>query len=330
MAASNEYQEIFRSRVASALQQATATAKLTHQGVKGSILEILIGQLFSPLLPSDIGVGTGQIIDSYSGMQSNQIDIVLYDRSILPPVLFDGRLGLFPVESVLYTIEVKTTLNASELKTAHISAEGLANKFGYLPGKHDKKGNELHHNLEKLRSVVFALNSDLSGTGLNEAERYRKFYGNDHAYLRAICVAGKEYWYDSGNFWVGTKNVDKYDEVLAFIGGVTNTYRAVSVSRGSPFLGSYIIPEITSLVGTKSRDVASVQVTCEKCGLTGELVPQVPIANLTVNGAIVASERCPKCAGLMKSAEGTYNFIDSKLVAAVHPVIQAAPPQQSP
>lgn len=314
MAVANQYQSVFRARVASALQQAMAAAELTHQGVKGSILEILIGSLFSPLLPSDIGVGSGQIIDSYSGILSNQIDIILYDKSILPPILYDSKLGIYPVESVLYAIEVKTALNATELQKAHSAAERLNTKFGYLSGRRDVKGNEVQHKIEKLRSVIFALKSDLTGTGITEAERYRKLYGASHAYIRAICVAGREYWYDNGTFWVGTTNHAQYDEVLAFIGGVTNTYRAVSSSRGQPCLGWYIIPEITSLVGTKSRDVASVSVTCEKCGLNGEFVPEVPVEKIVVKGALVAAGKCPRCQGDMKSAEGTYIFRGGKLV----------------
>lgn len=199
----NQYRELFRSKVKSAVEQAKAAAGFDHQGVKGSVLEALISQLFEPLLPPNIGVGTGQIIDSYSGQQSGQIDIVLYNKSILPPILLDQRLGIFPIESVLYTIEVKTTLNATELRMAHDSAEKLATKFGYRPGQVDDNGKEKHHSIQKLRSVVFALNSDLSGNGINEAERYRKIYNDDTAHIRAICVAGREYWYDNGDFWYG-------------------------------------------------------------------------------------------------------------------------------
>ena len=314
MPASNQYQSLVRARIASAIEQARQTSLLTHQGVKGAILETLIGQLFTPLLPADMGVGTGQIIESYGGELSNQIDIVLYDRSILPPILYDGKLGIFPIEAVLYTIEVKTTLTANELKTAHESAERLATKFGYRPGKTDEHGKAVPHAIEKVRSVIFALNSDLTGTGMNEAERYKRVYGDGHACLRAICVAGREYWFDNGDFWVGTKDHNQFDEILAFLGGVTNTYRSIASSRSHPALGTYIIPEFNSVVSVKSRDVASVSVTCDSCSLEGQLVPNVPAANITVNGALIASEKCPRCGGTMRSASGTYEFKDSKLL----------------
>lgn len=314
MAVKNQYQDLLRSKVTSAISQAQAAAGFSHQGVKGTVLELLISQLFEPLLPADIGVGTGQIIDAYSGKMSGQIDIILYNKAILPPILLDDKLGVFPIESVLYTIEVKTTLNATELRMAHESAKDLAVNFGYLPGLKDEQGKEKHHSIEKLRSVVFALNSDLTGNGLNEAERYRKLYGEDTAHIRAICVAGNEYWYDNGNYWVGFKDGLNFDEILAFIGGVTNTYRSVSVSRGQPCLGSYIVPEAKGFIATKSREVASVKVACESCGLEGKMVPEIGAMDITVNGALSTKDKCPNCEGTMKSESGTYVFEKGVLV----------------
>jgi len=314
MTIKNQYQELLRSKITSALEQANAAAGFTHTGVKGTILELLIGQLFQPLLPSDIGVGTGQIIDSYSGELSGQIDIILYNKSILPPILIDEKTGIFPIESVLYTIEVKTTLNATELKVAHDSAEKIATKFGYRPGLKDENGKEKHHSIEKARSVIFALNSDLKGTSLNEAERYKKIYGDGVPHIRAICVAKKEYWYDNGNYWIGFKDGERYDEVLAFIGGVTNTYLSVSHSRGQPYLGNYIVPDAKAFVSVKSRNVKSIHVTCENCALEGEMTPQVGAMNITVKGTVSASEPCPKCGGNMKSKKGQYIFENGVLI----------------
>ena len=255
----NLYREFFRAKVISAIAHAKAVANLRHQGVKGQVLEILIGQLFVPLLPSDVGVGSGHILCSYTGRQSRQIDIILYNKAILPPLLLDGTLGVFPIESVLYTIEVKTKLTARELRSAHRSAEELDKKFGYRPGQKDPDGNIRNHQIEKLRSVVFALNSDLTGTTATEAERYKRFYGDSLPWLRAICVAGKEYWFDGGERWVGYKSDSNgaYDEVLAFIGGVCNTYRDVAESRGTPLLGSYLVPDIQATVGPVSKPPTS-------------------------------------------------------------------------
>jgi hypothetical protein len=318
MPTKNEYQVLLQGKIRTAIEQARAAAVFSHQGVKGSVLEILIGELFRPLLPSDIGVGTGQIIDCYKSPMSPQIDIILYDKSILPPVLLDDRLGIFPIESVLYTIEIKTKLNASELASAHLAAQKIA-KFGYLPGLKDELGKDKNHSIEKARSVVFALGSDLSGTGLNEAQRYKNFYGEGDANLRAICVVGRGYWYDDGNHWIECQPADEFDEVLAFIGGVTNTYKEVSKSRHNPLLGHYVVPKVLSFKTVDSRKIVRVAITCADCGKEAMFMPQVGKMDLVVTGAISDSDPCPDCGGKMSSLAGTYKFVKGNLVESNNP-----------
>jgi hypothetical protein len=309
----NQYQALLRSKVKSAVEQARAAAVFTHQGVKGSVLEILIGGLFEPLLPSDIGVGTGQIIDCYGSPMSGQVDIILYDKSVLPPILVDGRLGVFPIESILYTIEVKTTLSAAELSSSHELAKKIE-RFGYLPGLVDDCGNSKGHPVEKARSVVFALNSDLVGNNLNEAQRYKKIYKEDSAHIRAICVAGREYWYDDGNKWIGLVGRDGFDEVLAFIGGITNTYKSVGRSRHSPFLGNYVVPDFSDCSLVESRRAVKVRFKCEGCGREEEIKPNVGVMGFTLIGALYSNSPCSACGGDMKSEKGEYKFINGELV----------------
>lgn len=309
----NQFQAILRARVISAIEQATAAAGLTHQGVKGAMLEILVGRLFRPLLPTDIGIGTGQIVESYTGRLSRQIDIILYDRSILPPILLDDKLGVFPIESVLYAIEVKTTLTASELASAHESAKDLELNFGYLPGLRTEGKVIEKHKIEKVRTVLFALKTDLSGNCLNEAERYKKLYKEDAAHVRAICVAGREYWFDNGTHWVGGLDVDQYDGVLAFIGGVSNTYRAVAASRGYPLLGNYIVPgETMKFSSLPSGTYPILRAKCDTCGIERNVTPDVPSIELTINGAI--NIPCPHCDGKLTTEPAQYKFSAGKLV----------------
>lgn len=328
MASNNPYQDILRAKVASAISQAQSIRnQLTHPGVKGSILEILIGQLFQPLLPADIGVGTGQIIESYTGQVSGQMDIVLYDKSILPPVLIDQKLGIFPIESVLYTIEVKTVLTAAELRTAHEAAAELETKFFYRPGKADQNGKEQNHKVSRARSVIFALSTDLSGKNLTEAERYRKLYENGSSpHLRAICVAGSGYWYDNGDNWLGFPPTSQYDEVLAFIGGVTNTYREVANSRGQPSLGHYIVPDAVGVTATKSWDYIEIPVECSGCGFKGTTIPKSDIENMECTGALVLKGQCPECAGDLVTPRACYKFIRKRLVE----MTEAPPEEENP
>lgn len=302
----NQYQALLRGKVASAIAEARGAAGVTHQAMKGSVLEILLSKLFRPLLPSDIGVGTGQIIDSFGNPPSHQIDIVIYNKEILPPVLVNDSIGIFPIESVLYTIEVKTTLNSTELSTTHVSAKNINETYKYLPGKLDKDGNRINHSISKPRAVVFALNTDLSQNGMSEAKRYMNFYKNDRSYLSAICVVGREYSYENNDCWVSMRNPEEYDEVLNLIAGITNTYRSVSDSRGFPLLGHYVAANENTPVLIPSEDLPKLTVTCIQCGKNREIICSFDCEDRTIiNNTITDSEPC-ECGGKLESAIGNY------------------------
>ncbi|EAM2739486.1 hypothetical protein FFZ60_18595 [Salmonella enterica] len=310
----NQYQALLRGKVESAIAQAKSAAGFSHQGVKGAVLEILLSQLFRPLLPADVGIGTGQIIEQYSGKLSPQIDIIIYNKSILPPILIDGATGLFPIESVLYTIEVKTTLSSSELSSAHSSAKELNEKFGYLPGIKDESGKLIQHKIEKLRSVIFALSSDLSPNGITEAERYKKIYKEGFRYVTAICVAGREYSYEDRDCWVTMRNTQAYDEILAFIGGITNTYKGVSESRGTPLLGYYIVPENVELSLTACTTLPELQVKCTQCAETKKIIPTFDNDDGLILKNYTLSDNKPcKCGGEFKSEKGNFTIKNGRL-----------------
>lgn len=311
MADHNPFQRLLRAKVSAAVGEAKAAA-LTHQGVKGEVLERLVSQLFRPLLPADIGVGSGQILCSYTGELSPQVDIILYDRSILPPLLFDERVGLFPIEAVLYAIEVKTTLTMGELRSAHESALKLLNGFGYRPGFEDGAGREKLHEVEKVRSVVFALGSDLSGQGRSEVDRYKEVQGDSVAAIRALCVVGREYWFDNGDAWHGLRDADLFDGVLSFLAGVMNTYRSVSRSRGHPMLGNYIAPT-APLERVEARYRTPV-VRCGSCGGMFDFRAPVSRMQLVVHGALVSTDPCPSCGGELRSESGTFHSVGGTLL----------------
>jgi hypothetical protein len=56
------YRDLILSRVEAAVKAAKAVSNITHEGLKGQLREIVIRDLFYPLLPSDVVVGTGEII----------------------------------------------------------------------------------------------------------------------------------------------------------------------------------------------------------------------------------------------------------------------------
>lgn len=89
-------------------------AKLQHQGLKGRFRELLINDLLAPWLPPYISCGTGMIIaDKNIARKSTQDDVIIFDKSLIPPILAStnhASEGVFLFNSVIARIEVKSTL----------------------------------------------------------------------------------------------------------------------------------------------------------------------------------------------------------------------------
>ena len=301
MAQENVYKALMRARVRGALEMAKAAKGISHKGLKGRVTEILVSELFRPLLPADIGIASGQIVDN-KGNLSRQQDVILFDRSILPPFSFDPSAAVIPIEAVLYVIEIKATLTLGALTEAHESASEL-DDFRYLPA-HQLDGG-FAADIPKLISVIFALESTLSPKEMNEPKRYKTVYKTGEPYLRAICVAERGYWTSSHGTWMQMGGRRPGDEVLALIGGVLNTYKFIAARRNIQKLGEYIIepsPEIRILPG----DRPMVHLKCNNCERHSYtlLVPNAePRQDWTTDGFI--GPACV-CGGRLTAPPGIY------------------------
>lgn len=116
-----------------------------HSLHKGTPREAFIKEFLVAHLPETVAVGSGEIIDSASmpNDQRNQYDIVIYNKSY-PKLDFGGGISGFLIESVVATVEVKSTLTRRDLKQAvgaARNAKSLIPNFveafqaGYVPPK---------------------------------------------------------------------------------------------------------------------------------------------------------------------------------------------------
>src|SRR4051812_37656938 len=96
------YTDLLRARIAGAMSEAAALRGINHNGLVGELREVVVGRLLAPLLPPNIGISSGVII-SYQGHQSPQMDVIVYDRTLLPPFLLAEK-GLIPIEAVLFSV----------------------------------------------------------------------------------------------------------------------------------------------------------------------------------------------------------------------------------
>lgn len=78
----------------------------SHTTTKGLALEQLIRDFLKPRVRSN-GVGHGQIVLP-DGSMSTQLDVIVYDESIVSPVYSSGDLIVIPSEAVRIIVEVKS------------------------------------------------------------------------------------------------------------------------------------------------------------------------------------------------------------------------------
>jgi hypothetical protein len=101
-------------------------ANAGHSLHKGTPREAFIREFLENHLNSTVAVGTGEIIDSRSrpNAQRNQFDIVIYKRNY-PRLDFGGGINGFLAESVVATIEVKSTLDRKGIEQAVRAAHAV-------------------------------------------------------------------------------------------------------------------------------------------------------------------------------------------------------------
>ncbi|MGF6664990.1 hypothetical protein QF000_006658 [Paraburkholderia atlantica] len=230
------------ARIRSTIAAADAVKYVQHSGLKGLMREILVRELLAPILPPASGIGNGEIVDSY-GNHSTQQGVVIYDKSIVPSVLLDATNGIFPIESAIYAMEVKSKIDAEQLKTVHDSAKqlsGLYHDGRVIRPKTPAEKQEASDDIEHVIPCLFAFSSDLSGAGKTEIQRYEEITGQTSPALRAICVVGKGYWFFQSGRWYSISATNEHDEVIEFLGHIHGIYERVVKSRVVPRFSHYI------------------------------------------------------------------------------------------
>jgi hypothetical protein len=107
------------------LQRGVLTGVLTHRGERGRNDEERLRQFLIQTLPGRFAVGTGFIVSGNPyAKASNQTDIIISDRLINPPIHRELAAEVYPIETVLATIEVKGTLSGAKDKVTGLSDLG--------------------------------------------------------------------------------------------------------------------------------------------------------------------------------------------------------------
>lgn len=227
------FQDLLKADIKTLITESFAIDKISHEGIKGNIREYGFGRLLSKYLPHEWEIGKGQIHDC-KGNQSAETDLIIFNKNVIPPIMFGEMLGLYPLDSSKYAIEAKTKSTATEIKTTIKKFQTLQ-KLVSINGQ-----NQIHR-------VYFALSSDLRKS--SELERYKKydsnFYTNPAANI--ILVLGQGYWYynrgqkEDGKwygYWQFASPPGDNFELAYLLAGIINT-----LNENKPSFGYYILPD---------------------------------------------------------------------------------------
>lgn len=110
-----------------------------HSTMIGNAREFLVQRVLRSILPPMVHIGSGKVFDSH-GNTSNQIDIVLFD-SRFPVFEIDRGIGIYPIEGVIGTVEVKSSLSGKHLAEALTNAKSVIDLSPHMePSRFDEKG----------------------------------------------------------------------------------------------------------------------------------------------------------------------------------------------
>jgi len=218
--------------------EAAALSKLNHQPLKGQLRELLANRLLSKLLTIQYGIGSGIIVNQL-GMQSPQTDIVIYDRRILPPFIEEQKIGLYPAECVLATIEVKSRVTRATIQKYAKEARKLYEQI-YNP--------ECSHYRDYHILRPFCCLFGFDGTNVcNRAEdaQVYEWMVNNAKPLFGVCVLNKFSWlHVTQQQGALTRARDGNEETKAFIAPLLDNIRTYAQRRYSHFTGGNDFQEI--------------------------------------------------------------------------------------
>ena len=240
------FKDKFNLEIEHAKELANHAQKIDHSGIKGQIREITLEKLIKPFLPNFYQVGNGKLVAANNN-QSRQMDIIVYSKYIMPPILYNTELGIFPAESCLAAIEVKSKLDATEIQTT-INKLNEINSINYPISSGFLAPNGFNFQTVKIKEifrVLFAYDSDAKGS---EVERY-KTYDPGLNGIDCLCIIGKGLWVFAKNqatqkreIALSVKAIDN-NEVMMFLAVLLESINDSFQYRGLPPARTYFIDE---------------------------------------------------------------------------------------
>lgn len=245
---------VFRKQIITQIRDALSKSKdahdFSHPGLKGRLREIVIEDLISPLLPNGFNVSTGIVVDSF-GNESLQQDVIIYSTTVLPEFMRRREQVIVPVEACIQVIEVKSRLNATNMKDAIVKGKSVKNLqlMKQEPGRIlESLGVKAPKFVVSPIFSVLAFETDLVIDGKSEIERYNERVSTldlsaSVIWINDICVVERGYWFrggDSPDGWAIKRPTNEFDEVVSMLSMAVNSLSFWVYLRGMPMFGRYI------------------------------------------------------------------------------------------
>jgi len=204
------------------VEEARALRNLDHNTLKGQLIELFTSRIVSKFLTSQFGVGTGVIVNQI-GDQSKQIDIIIYDRRILPPFIEERKIGVYPAECVMAVIEVRSWVSKETIKEYSVSARKLHDEIYKQESSHYRD----YHLLRPFYSLVGFYEDEIFK---NESQEDILFWmWNNAKPLFGVCIVNKLSWLNVMRLEGSLKMVDENnEETKAFIAVLLDNLRTHS------------------------------------------------------------------------------------------------------
>jgi hypothetical protein len=194
-----------------------------HTGIKGTLRELLVSNFIRPFLTSQFSIGKGIIVNKNNN-QSNETDLVIYDNRILPPFFEKQKIGFYPAESVVATIEIKSELNKNKI----IEAEEAARELRNVVCNPEMSVFTQIKNYKYLAAIPFCgvigFYSKYDKKLCEEA--FKDWLKPNVKSLREICLVGKCSWLNKeSEGWSIELSDNRYEETKRFIAVIIDNFR---------------------------------------------------------------------------------------------------------
>ncbi|MBN2441126.1 MAG: hypothetical protein JXJ04_07260 [Spirochaetales bacterium] len=209
------------SLVEGMLERINGLSSLNHKLTEGELKELFVSKILRQFLSIQFDTGTGIIVNQ-RGDQSRQTDIVIYDNRIIPPFIKEQAIGVYPAESVIAVLEVKSRLGKQELLAAETSATELYNSVydpeGFLPGYSPE--------YKPLCGII-----GFDGNGCKELSYQEKgtiWLKENIKHLFLICITNKYCWGNVPTWSFQQADNETHEETKKFIALLLDNIRTRS------------------------------------------------------------------------------------------------------